>query len=153
MGDNSNAFHREIVRPHTEELLAIKRGDLVLDIACGNGNFSQRLAENGAQVVGFDYSERLIEHAKRRRAAYLDAISFHVCDATQYDASNSLQCTTVLCACFIRLERFSSLILNHQSYLTKDCHHIQLLLYSQIHFSQRNAEISHSVMNNVILLF
>lgn len=91
MGDNSNTFHREIVRPHTEELLAIKRGDLVLDIACGNGNFSQRISENGARVVAFDYSERLIEHAKRRRSAYLNEISFHVCDATQYDAIISLK--------------------------------------------------------------
>lgn len=85
MGDNSNMFHREIVRPHTEELLAIQLGDFILDIACGNGNFSQRMAQNGARVVAFDYSKRMIEHAKRRRAAYLNEISFHVCDATQYD--------------------------------------------------------------------
>ncbi len=32
MGDESNSFHREIVRPHTEELLEIKADDLVLDI-------------------------------------------------------------------------------------------------------------------------
>ena len=91
MGDNSNTFHREIVRPHTEKLLAVKPGDLVLDVACGNGNFSQRMAENGARVIAFDYSQRLIEHAKRRRAAYLNGISFHVCDATQYDAIISLK--------------------------------------------------------------
>ncbi len=91
MGDTSNTFHREIVRPHTEKLLAVKPGDLVLDVACGNGNFSQRMAENGARVIAFDYSQRLIEHAKRRRAANLNGISFHVCDATQYDAIISLK--------------------------------------------------------------
>jgi 2-polyprenyl-3-methyl-5-hydroxy-6-metoxy-1,4-benzoquinol methylase len=47
MGDESNFFHRSIVRPDTETLLNIKTGDYVLDIACGNGNFSQRLAEKG----------------------------------------------------------------------------------------------------------
>lgn len=82
MGDNSNFFHRTIVRPHTEQLLDVREGDLVLDVACGNGNFSRRLAEKGAHVVAFDYSENLIAHAKRRRAAYQDRISFHVCDAT-----------------------------------------------------------------------
>ena len=91
MGDRSNVFHRDVVRPHTETLLAIQPGDLVLDIACGNGNFSQRMAENGARVVAFDYSGKLIAHAKRRRAAYLDRISFHVCDATQYDDMISLR--------------------------------------------------------------
>lgn len=91
MGDESNYFHREIVRPHTEELLDITLGDLVLDIACGNGNFSERMAQNGARVVAFDYSERLIEHAKRRRTKYAEQISFHVCDATSYEGMISLK--------------------------------------------------------------
>lgn len=90
MGDESNYFHREIVRPRTEELLDINKGDLVLDIACGNGNFSERMAQNGARVIAFDYSERLIEHAKRRRSKHEKQISFHVCDATSYEAILSL---------------------------------------------------------------
>lgn len=85
MGDHSNYFHCDIVRPHTEQLLDIQQGDLVLDIACGNGNFSQRLVEKGADVVAFDYSEKLISHAIKRRSMYLNKISFHVCDATDFD--------------------------------------------------------------------
>jgi 2-polyprenyl-3-methyl-5-hydroxy-6-metoxy-1,4-benzoquinol methylase len=50
-GDHSNYFHRNLVRPNTEKLLNIKEGDFVLDIACGNGNFSQRLAQNGARTT------------------------------------------------------------------------------------------------------
>ena len=83
MGDHSNHFHRNIVRPHTEELLDTRVGDLVLDIACGTGNFSERLAEKDAEVVAFDYSEQMISHAKRRRQAHSDKIEFHVCDATK----------------------------------------------------------------------
>ena len=82
MGDTSNFFHCNVVRPHTEELLDIRDGDLVLDIACGTGNFSERLAESGADVVAFDYSEKMISHARKRRLAMPDKISFHVCDAT-----------------------------------------------------------------------
>lgn len=85
MGDTSNTFHRMIVRPHTEELLDIKKGDVVLDISCGTGNFSERLAEKGADVVAFDFSEKMIEHARKRRQTFSDNIEFHVCDATQYD--------------------------------------------------------------------
>ncbi len=85
MGDESNSFHREIVRPHTEELLDIKIDDFVLDIACGNGNFSKRLAEQGAKVVAFDYSSKMIELAKIRRADILDKVIFKVCDATEYN--------------------------------------------------------------------
>ena len=65
MGDESNYFHRDLVRPSVEKLLDVQEGDVVLDIACGNGNFSKRLAENGARVVAFDYSPKMIELAKR----------------------------------------------------------------------------------------
>jgi 2-polyprenyl-3-methyl-5-hydroxy-6-metoxy-1,4-benzoquinol methylase len=85
MGDLSNSFHRTIVRPHTEELLGVRPGDLVLDIACGNGNFSAWLAEKGAEVTAFDFSAKMIGHAKRRRTAHPDRIGFFVCDATDYE--------------------------------------------------------------------
>lgn len=85
MGEHSNRFHREIIRPSTEELLGINEGERVLDIACGNGNFSKRLVNLGAQVTAFDYSAKLIETAKKRCLSYLDKIDFHVIDATNYN--------------------------------------------------------------------
>ena len=85
MGDESNSFHRDIVRPHTEELLNITKGDVVLDIACGNGNYSERLALNGAEVVAFDYSSHMVELAKKRRVTTKDRVEFNLCDATNYD--------------------------------------------------------------------
>ncbi|GMK40209.1 class I SAM-dependent methyltransferase [Paenibacillus sp. CCS19] len=86
MGEHSNRFHREIVRPSTERLLEVKEGDTVLDIACGNGNFSRRLADLGAQVVALDYSAVMIERAKQRSASYENRINYHVADATDYEA-------------------------------------------------------------------
>lgn len=91
MGDKSNFFHNNIVCPDTENLLDINQGDLVLDIACGNGNFSQRIAEKGAKVVAFDYSEKLIEQAKKRREKFLSKIDFRVCDATNYSQIMNLK--------------------------------------------------------------
>ena len=91
MGDNSNSFHREIVRPHTELLLDIHPNDFILDIACGNGNFPKRLAEQGAKVVAFDNSSKLIENAKKRQPEYLDLIDFNTCDATNYEQILSLR--------------------------------------------------------------
>jgi len=85
MGEHSNRFHREIVRPFTEKLLNVKAGEEILDIACGNGNFSKRLVELGAKVTAFDYSANLIENAKKRCSQYLDNINFKVIDATKYD--------------------------------------------------------------------
>ncbi len=85
MGDESNFFHCDIVRPNVEKLLAINENDFVLDIACGNGNFSQRMAKQGAKVTAFDYSNKMVEFAIKRRADVLDKVNFHVCDATNYE--------------------------------------------------------------------
>ncbi len=86
MGDNSNYFHRDIVRPYVEKLLDINENDFVLDIACGNGNFSERMAQSGAKVVAFDYSQKMIELAIKRRQSVLNKVSFHICDAANYDS-------------------------------------------------------------------
>lgn len=91
MGQQSNYFHCDIVRPSVEKLLDIREGDLVLDIACGNGNFSERLAQSGASVIAFDYSEKLIAHAKKRRVEWSSRIDFQICDATDYSQLLSLR--------------------------------------------------------------
>ncbi|MUK87910.1 methyltransferase domain-containing protein [Ornithinibacillus sp. L9] len=85
MGEGSNRFHRELIRPSTEKLLKAKEGDTILDIACGNGNFSRRLAELGADVVAFDYSSKMIERAENRSKDYFNQINYKVVDATNYD--------------------------------------------------------------------
>lgn len=91
MGDESNDFHREVVRPKTTKLLNLNPSDYVLDIACGNGNYSAYLAEKGVSVVAFDYSEKMIELAKKRQARYADKIEFCVADATDRESMAGLK--------------------------------------------------------------
>ncbi len=79
------------MRPSVEKLLNVSKDDYVLDIACGNGNFSERMAEKGAKVVAFDYSHKMIELATKRRKNVLDKVTFKVCDATNYDELMSLK--------------------------------------------------------------
>lgn len=86
MGEHSNRFHREIIRPKTEELLAVREGQTILDIACGNGNFSRRLAELGAHVLAFDFSAVMIERAKARSVNCPCPIDYQVVDATSDEA-------------------------------------------------------------------
>ena len=50
MGDESNDFHRNVVRPKVTELLNPNSSDYILDIACGNGNYSAYLAEKGIDI-------------------------------------------------------------------------------------------------------
>ncbi|RFB14936.1 class I SAM-dependent methyltransferase [Bacillus sp. HNG] len=90
MGEESNRFHRELIRPYTEKLLNVKTDQTILDIACGNGNFSKRLAELGAKVVAFDYSTKMIERAKIRTNEYKNQIDYKVIDATSYEQLSEL---------------------------------------------------------------
>jgi 2-polyprenyl-3-methyl-5-hydroxy-6-metoxy-1,4-benzoquinol methylase len=83
-GDEGNAFHRHLVSPSAERLLALRPGETLLDIACGNGAFARRMADLGASVVATDISDKLIERAQARSAQY--PISYHVVDATDEKA-------------------------------------------------------------------
>lgn len=91
MGTSSNEFHRLTVRPKVTELLDIQPDDFVLDIACGNGNYSAYLAEYGASVVAFDYSCKMIALAKNRQAQFADRIEFVVADAADRKSLLSLR--------------------------------------------------------------
>ncbi len=84
MGETNNRFHNELIRPATEALLDMKQGERVLDIACGNSNFSRRLGEIGAKVTAIDYSAELIKRARSRTGE--SDITYHVLDATDEQA-------------------------------------------------------------------
>ncbi len=66
MGEQSNTFHNLLVRPAMERLLAVQPGDSVLDIGCGNGNFSRHLAGLGTRVTAIDGSAEMIDRARKR---------------------------------------------------------------------------------------
>lgn len=76
-----NRWQLTLINPAVERLLAPQPGETLLDVACGNGSFSRRLAALGARVVAFDFSERLLALAKEHTAD--DApIEYHQIDAT-----------------------------------------------------------------------
>ncbi len=79
-----------LIAPTVERMLNIQSGERVLDIACGNGQFSRRLAELGAAVVASDFSPKLIELAKGRTTENSDKITYHVVDATDEAALMAL---------------------------------------------------------------
>ena len=80
IGDG-NEFQNELIEPATEALLDIGSDTHVLDIACGAGRFTRRMAEKGAHVVAFDFCEKFISRAKHKTPRGLN-IDYHVADAT-----------------------------------------------------------------------
>lgn len=82
MGEDGNKFYGMLVRPTAEYLLQVQPGEVILDVACGNGVFARQLARLGARVVATDYSARLIQLAQGRGQEYAEQIEYRVVDAT-----------------------------------------------------------------------
>jgi ubiquinone/menaquinone biosynthesis C-methylase UbiE len=59
-------YHRdELNNPATIKLVGNMGGQAVLDVACGEGYNTRILARQGAEAVGIDFSEKMIEFAKK----------------------------------------------------------------------------------------
>jgi len=89
MGDEGNDFFNILCWPVLASFLDVQPDQKILDIACGNGLTSRRLAALGAQVTAFDFSANLIEKAKTRPNPD-SRISYHVIDATDESTLLSL---------------------------------------------------------------
>lgn len=81
MGEEGNDFFNLLCWPSLVSLLDIQPGRRYLDIACGNGLTSRRLAALDTQVTAFDFSSNLIEKAKARENPGA-RIDYRVIDAT-----------------------------------------------------------------------
>ena len=81
MGDEGNDFFNILCWPALVSLLDPKPDSRILDIACGNGLTTRRLAELGAQITAFDFSSKLIEFAKKRTVNYESRITYYAMDA------------------------------------------------------------------------
>lgn len=63
---DSNDYRNVFLIPNTFALLGEVAGKKILDLGCGEGGYSRRLARKRADVTGVDGSARLIDIAKRR---------------------------------------------------------------------------------------
>jgi 2-polyprenyl-3-methyl-5-hydroxy-6-metoxy-1,4-benzoquinol methylase len=75
------------------------RGLDVLDLGCGQGWFSRQLAGRGARVQAIDWSERLIEHARRHEAEAKLGIAYEVLDAARIGERFGAQSFDLVTAC------------------------------------------------------
>lgn len=61
-GDDT--YHEKVILPNLLRLMDIKKGEKVLDIACGTGYFTRQYHKLGAAASGVDLGAELIEKAK-----------------------------------------------------------------------------------------
>ena len=72
---------------YLRELLALHnaRPRLILDLACGTGNVTELLSEEGFAVVGVDIAENMIAEARRKASEKRLPIQYAVQDAAELD--------------------------------------------------------------------
>ena len=80
-------YHRdELNNPAAFDLIGNIKGQTLLDMACGEGYNTKILAKRGAEVVGIDFSEKMIELPKMEEEKERLGISYHVMNAADLKA-------------------------------------------------------------------
>ncbi len=60
-----DTYHEKVIMPNLARILNPKKGERILDAACGEGFFSRAFALSGAEIIGVDISPELIVIAKK----------------------------------------------------------------------------------------
>jgi ubiquinone/menaquinone biosynthesis C-methylase UbiE len=63
---DSDSYQRQIIMPSIVRIIDPHPGKKILDLACGQGLFSESMIDKGANVIGVDISPELIALAKDR---------------------------------------------------------------------------------------
>ncbi|HEV8194305.1 MAG TPA: class I SAM-dependent methyltransferase [Ktedonobacterales bacterium] len=71
--------------PAVEALMGNVAGRRICDLACGQGRLTRHLADQGARVVGVDFSARLLEIARRHEHEHPCGIEYLHADARRLD--------------------------------------------------------------------
>lgn len=96
--------------------LNLKAGSAVLDLGCGPGLYAARLAQQGLQVTGVDYSQRSIDYARQYAQQHGLAIQYRYQDYLTLEDENLYDAVLLIYGDFCPLspEQRSKLLLNVQ---------------------------------------
>ena len=84
-GTKKGAFIDRIETKCAFELFETHEGMKILDVGCGTGNFSIKLAELGCEIVGIDVSDKMLEMARKKASSKNLKAEFLRMDACNLD--------------------------------------------------------------------
>lgn len=73
---DEDSYQKRLILPNLLRLLELKRREVLLDLACGQGFFASEFAKSGTKVIGVDISSELINIAKQNKS-----LEYHVSEA------------------------------------------------------------------------
>lgn len=65
---DEDSYQRRLILPNLIRLLEVKSGEVIVDLACGQGFFAREFSKRGAKVIGVDVSQELIYLAKKHNS-------------------------------------------------------------------------------------
>ena len=98
----NHAVNRVLVR-RALALLDPQAGERIADMFCGLGNFTLPIARSGAQVVGVEGSQGLVQRGRE------SAVANGLADKVEFGVANLFECTTESLA---RLGRFDKMLID-----------------------------------------
>lgn len=83
VGEQGSDYHRHVIIPAVMEMLALRPGEVVLDLCCGQGVMIRPLLAGGAgSITGVDASPKLVAAARKRHGPD-GGVEILVADATK----------------------------------------------------------------------
>lgn len=84
---DEDSYQRRLILPNLLRLVEARKGETIVDLACGQGYFAREFAKLGARVIGVDISPELIEIARlAARQTNQDKLpEYHVSEANKLD--------------------------------------------------------------------
>ncbi|HEY1081044.1 MAG TPA: class I SAM-dependent methyltransferase [Prosthecobacter sp.] len=96
LGERGSELYQAVVIPQALALLKPQKGEMILDLGCGQGVFSRALSEKGARVTGVDAAPTLIEkartYASRSPIRYYDRDAAYLAGLGEFDAASAILC-------------------------------------------------------------
>ena len=94
---SEDSYQKNVILPNVLRILNMRKGNQILDLACGQGFFSRAFADAGAVVTGVDASRELIALAQKHKGK---KITYHVAPADKLDflAAGSFDIAVIILA-------------------------------------------------------
>jgi len=88
-----DTYQTQVILPNVLRVLAAKKGEKILDVACGQGFFAREIAKSGATVVGADIAPELIKEAQK----YPSGVTYHVAPASHLSFAKDGEFDAAVC--------------------------------------------------------
>ncbi|MCK4845234.1 MAG: class I SAM-dependent methyltransferase, partial [Candidatus Heimdallarchaeota archaeon] len=89
--------HKYIIIPEVLRLLNVKKGEKILDVACGEGTVTRHLAKKGAKLTGIDFSNMIdygmeTENKEKLGIKYIKGDALKLTEVFEKDSFDKIVC-------------------------------------------------------------